>query len=476
MSALQLESRPRVAPLAWGLVGLAAAAAVGSTVSIKTTLAIGIALGIAATIRAFSRPTSILALLCISIFLELLTIGGLTITRALTPVALLVLVVQTAREKARVRVAAPLVWVGAYTVWAVASGLWTNSLAGTSFSVQSLAIALVYMFCFAALPREIEDVRRPLMVLAVTSLVVGGLSFLSFFGKIHVSLFLKEGRAQGGVGDPDFFSALELATLPAVLTLGSLARGAWRRVIVYGAVLVSIGSVLTSQSRGGAIGLVFLLVILIALPARTLFRTRKQKLLGLLCIFGAGTALIVHSPWAVLPRLQPIAGPSQNGSAAGSGRLEIWKAAEHTIRDHPLFGTGYGSFPHESNYLLLNTAGVDLTYYYLRPTGAEAHNVYLGTWAELGIVGLVLYVGMLVSTAITLRRTAVRAAKAGAHFLARLANGLFLGLCSWSITSFFLSTATARWFWIIVGLSLALPRLIPEPDYRSNAPAAGDVG
>ena len=107
MSALQLESRPRVAPLAWGLVGLAAAAAVGSTVSIKTTLAIGIALGIAATIRAFSRPTSILALLCISIFLELLTIGGLTITRALTPIALLVLLVQLARGRAVVRVAPP---------------------------------------------------------------------------------------------------------------------------------------------------------------------------------------------------------------------------------------------------------------------------------------------------------------------------------------------------------------------------------
>jgi O-antigen ligase len=196
-------------------------------------------------------------------------------------------------------------------------------------------------------------------------------------------------------------------------------------------------------------------------PARALFRTRKQKAIGLLCIFGAGAALIIHSPWAVLPRLKTITGSSQNGAAAGSGRLEIWQAAEAVIRDHPLFGTGYGSFPSESNYRLLNTPGVDLTYYYLRPTGAEAHNLYLGTWAELGIVGLVLYVGMIVSTALTLLRTARRARRVGADFVARLANGLLVGLCSWSITSFFLSTETARWFWIMLGLSLALPRLVP---------------
>ena len=51
---------------------------------------------------------------------------------------------------------------------------------------------------------------------------------------------------------------------------------------------------------------------------------------------------------------------------------------------------------------------------------------------------------------------------------------------TWAVTAVFLSTETARMFWVIVGLSLALPRLLPEPwggaraDYpeRSNAPTS----
>jgi hypothetical protein len=74
----------------------------------------------------------------------------------------------------------------------------------------------------------------------------------------------------------------------------------------------------------------------------------------------------------------------------------------------------------------------------------------------------------MAATAQSLRRTAKRAAAAGSDFVRRLANGLLLGLLSWSLTSIFLSTDTARMFWIIMGLSLALPRLLPD---RAAAPA-----
>jgi O-antigen ligase len=222
-----------------------------------------------------------------------------------------------------------------------------------------------------------------------------------------------------------------------------------------------IAAVLTSQSRGGAIGLIVVLLLLIAVPARALFRSRRQKLVGILCVVAAGAALIIHSPWAVLPRLETITGSPKNGAAAGSGRVEIWKAAAHSIRDHPLFGTGYGSFVYQSDYLMLNTNGVDLTYFYLRTPGSEAHNLYLGTWAELGLPGLLLYLGLMAATARSLRRTAVRAGRLGEDVVRRLANGLLLGLVSWAVTSFFLTTETARAFWIILGLSLALPRFLP---------------
>jgi hypothetical protein len=61
-----------------------------------------------------------------------------------------------------------------------------------------------------------------------------------------------------------------------------------------------------------------------------------------------------------------------------------------------------------------------------------------------------------------------------------VAHALTLGLFAWGICTFFLSGETARMLWIIVGVTLALPKLIPEAAparrsrYRtpSNAPTS----
>jgi hypothetical protein len=76
----------------------------------------------------------------------------------------------------------------------------------------------------------------------------------------------------------------------------------------------------------------------------------------------------------------------------------------------------------------------------------------------------------MISTGATLRATARRAQAAGAHFLGRTSHALFLGLCSWAATSIFLSGETARMLWIIVGLSLALAKLVDDHQRRSSAP------
>ena len=148
----------------------------------------------------------------------------------------------------------------------------------------------------------------------------------------------------------------------------------------------------------------------------------------------------------------------QSGSSAGSGREELWKAARHSIRERPLLGLGYGAFPAVSNELLLRTPDVNLDKVPLK--GLVAHSAYFGTAAELGLPGLGLLVALLLSTMIALRRAAVRARLAGALFLSRISNALVLSLVGWAVSSMFIETETARPLWIVIGISLALPRLI----------------
>ena len=44
----------------------------------------------------------------------------------------------------------------------------------------------------------------------------------------------------------------------------------------------------------------------------------------------------------------------------------------------------------------------------------------------------------------------------------RVANALLLSLVGWAIASIFLSSETSRPLWIVVGLALALPKLVPD--------------
>jgi O-antigen ligase len=124
-----------------------------------------------------------------------------------------------------------------------------------------------------------------------------------------------------------------------------------------------------------------------------------------------------------------------------------------------LLGLGFGAFPAESTDLMLRTPGVDLASFDLRPYGLRAHNTYLESLAELGIVGFVLFTGLLISCGRSLWRAARLAGRADDQHLRRLANALLVALVAWSISAVFLSVQTSRSLWMLVGLSIAVVKL-----------------
>lgn len=439
---------------------LALVLAAASAMDLRLAAGLAILLGIGAAVSA--RPSNLLWILAASIFLETLTVGGFTISRIIAPVALLVVVVELLRGRAALSGAAPLAWVAAYALWALASGIWTVSTDGTIFLLSSLAIALVYMLAFAVLLRTQEELEQTLLVLAFASLLIGLLAVAVYFDELGgFGETLQGGRAQGGVGDPDFFAAYQLVTLPLVLVMVGRVSQPWLQLTLAGTAIVILGSVITSLSRGAFIALLFLILLLFAWPARTLFGSRRNKAVVLIVMaLGSGVVASRALP-ELVARITSIVSPADQEEARGSGRLDVWLAARRSIDERPLLGLGYGGFQRSSNELILRTPGIDPRVYKPREAerGLETHNAYLGTTADLGLVGLVLYLGLLISTVLFLRRTAKEAQEAGQPFIGRVANALVLGLVAWMITSFFLSTETSRAFFIVLGIGLALPRL-----------------
>ena len=481
------ENRPRLALITWivaaGFVALLLAAA--STISWKIGLAAVIAL--AASMVLIARPVLLLPLAGITVLFEAVTLSGMPVTRLLAPGAAMVVIAEFLRGGARIRLSAPLVAATLYISWAVLSGIWSHGPDGTRFLLQSLAIALVYMFAFALLLNTERDLKVFLYPVVVVAALVAGLSVIAFGTpglQIPYLELLQAGRAQGAVGDPDFFAGMCLAFAPVAIVLASEVSQKWARLLFYGSALTLLAGVFTSLSRGAYLATVVLGIMFVASRPERLFRSRREKAAALFVV-ALGMIGFFSRPYLrqeVVTRAESIYAPKTQEEASGSGRTELWKGAIRTARENPILGVGYGSFGEISQELILHTPGVNPLVFQKRNEGDNfvAHNTYLGTAAELGFTGLFLYLGVLISTGLAMRRISLRAIRAGAPFVGRIAHALVLGLTAWALCTFFLNGETSRTFWIIVGISLALPKLIPDGpptrgrSYRtpSNAPTS----
>lgn len=79
---------------------------------------------------------------------------------------------------------------------------------------------------------------------------------------------------------------------------------------------------------------------------------------------------------------------SRGVASLRTSRLPIWRDALEAISARPIFGWGPGGFPTAVTTLHPNEAT-------LRPVAAHAHNAFLSTWVERGLIGLVGLVGLI---------------------------------------------------------------------------------
>ena len=215
--------------------------------------------------------------------------------------------------------------------------------------------------------------------------------------------------------------------------------------------------------------MIALVALLLVFPSRKLFASPTQKAMVMLIILAAGIAFFSRYQADIAPRLESILKQQPNDpNATASGRLLIWPAAWDAFQRRPFTGIGYGAFGPTSIDRMYDTRNTTIGKFHVHKE--EVHNTFLGALTELGLPGLVLLMGFLVSTARMLRRTAARARRVGAFFIHRVANALFLGLIAWCVGAFFISAETARPIWIAAGICLALPKLLAAEESAEEKP------
>ena len=122
-------------------------------------------------------------------------------------------------------------------------------------------------------------------------------------------------------------------------------------------------------------------------------------------------------------------------SATSNGRYQYWEAAVDAAAEHPLAGTGAGTFEF---WWTRNATTAGYVH--------DAHSLYLETLAELGVVGLMLVASLLV---LILATGVVRALRAPPELRTVLAAATAAAL-AWTVT------AAYEWIWELAVMTVVL--------------------
>lgn len=328
----------------------------------------------------------------------------------------------------------------------VAFQAWTNF-------ARTVVMALVV----AGSVRGVRDVERlALVYFGVTVLYVA----------VVLSRF-ELGTDNWRLGRLYYYDANDLATLIAsAMPFGLYFALAKRHLLVRGLavaglVLLAVGQI-RSGSRGGFLALLaviaFVLLGFTTVPARA-------RLAGLVAILAITYAAASDRYWA---QVQTILSPTQDYNlTSDAGRVKIWERGLGYMADHPILGVGV------DNFAVAEGTISPLAKRQERGIGVRwgaAHNTFIQVGAELGVPGLLLFVGMIASAFAALRRAARRAQSSSppASDASRLAQSLMAALVGFIVGAFFLSLAFTDVMYTLVALAVALAKGARGDEARSR--------
>jgi len=331
-----------------------------------------------------------------------------------------------------------LIGVAALILWMLLSIAWAEEPPiGSDLFFAWLIAGLIML----VIPTVLTD--RLYLRLAVAAFVVGAVASVAL-GLLGGAVETAEGRVVGGIGDANVLAA---GIMPAILLAVALAVGA-RRVIVGATALIAVvvlamGLVATA-SRGGFVAALVGAVAVLVLAKRH----RAWAVAFLLCTIGAIAAWfsVDAEAWQRVSDLR---------EGSGTGRVELWNVAWQMWQNNPLVGVGLEAFRDNASAYVRAIGPLEYSAF-LTEQPKVVHNTYLELLAETGVVGLLLYVGVLTASLRCAWRAATIFERAGDLAMMALSRGTIAALVSMAAAIAFISGAADRRLWVLIALGPAL--------------------
>jgi putative inorganic carbon (hco3(-)) transporter len=441
-------ARARVADMAGPLLLLAGAAVFGLFAGAQPLLGVSAALAVAFTVVTLSNVTAGLVLFTVLSFLDVFSATSTGAASFMKVAGALLfgswyfarLLGRASTRGSVARIPAGIgLCVVALALWSALSLTWAESSGSATTATLTFLLDMLLIPIVMAAVRDREQLSWVMSAFVLGAIVSAAYALLepSAIGAGHY------GRLAGGIGDANEEAAVLVAAIPLAIALPAISSRAWMRPLGWVGVAVCLLGVFATLSRGGLLALGVVLVCAVLFGGR--WRSRAALLL-------VGAALCTVTYYTVIA---PLAARERVTTTNSNGRLDIWRVGWRMVQAHPLQGVGAGNFQNAAVHYV-QAPGPITSAHLIVDAPHVAHNVYLELLADLGIPGLLAFVGVAVFALLAGLRAARTFAGQGDAGLELAARCVVLALIGFLAADFFLSGEFSKQLWLTFALCAAL--------------------
>lgn len=228
-------------------------------------------------------------------------------------------------------------------------------------------------------------------------------------------------RSVGFLSDPNDLAQTIIVVAPWLLMLGYPAKTGWRRAIVVLPLLTCAAyTLMLTHSRGGILGTAGAMLFVLK------SQMSRANFIRLLMVGGIVAALTLGG----LGGDRAMSSKEQSASE----RIDAWNDGLMMLKGNPLLGVGYGNFTEHHH--------------------RTAHNSFVLCFAETGLLGYFIWLGMVVIAIKSLNR--VIACTDAKSLFSRYAALLRASIVGFLVCAWFLSRTFVPTLYILLAMSVCL--------------------
>jgi O-antigen ligase len=455
--------RPKAGPAA-ALALAVAAAVLGAAAGRDPGLGVAIAAALAVVLVAFSSLTAGLAILVVAGFVA--GVGPLAGANALKALGVLLVAAWFTRlfdaERSALRLPQrqPILvgLLAAFVVWTAASAIWSTASAPALEYAYRFLLSFTLFLLLATAVRRIRDAE--IIVAAFIVGTAGSALYGVLTGAGEAGVWGPE-RLGGAAANPNQLASWLVTGAVLALALVPGRRSLLLKSALVGTSAFFVAVMFLTVSRSGLIALVVVMVAGVCLGGRWRLR---------ILIAGLATVVMVVSYFTLIASPQARERVTSVGDG-GTGRSDLWTMAGRMIEDKPVLGVGAGNFQVTSvDYLV--APGVVRFDEFIVEDPLVTHNMYLQVLAELGPLGLALFLiicGLSLAATLTAGR---RFGARGDETAELLCRGVLLAAIAMLATNVFASEMFDKQLWIPLALGPAL-LIVADSERATDAHRTG---